>query len=70
MKEIYQRAVEVVVWLGEDKQNSADGVSLIPRIHAAALNGKLLQGPDSLSMRLDQAGLPGFDSIVSQPHLV
>jgi len=64
MKEIYQRAVEVVVWLGEDKQNSADGVSLLPRIHAAALNGKLLQGPDSLSMRLDQAGLPGFDSIV------
>ncbi len=70
MKEIYQRAVEVVVWLGEDKQNSADGVSLIPRIHAAALNGKLLQDPDSLSMRLDQTELPGFDSIVSQPHLV
>lgn len=62
MKEIYQRAAEVVVWLGEDKRNSADGVSLLPRIHAAAVDGKLFQGPDSLPMRLDQEGLPGFDS--------
>lgn len=64
MKEIYQRAAEVVVWLGEDKRNSADGVSLLPRIHNAAMEGQLFQGPDSLSMRLDQAGLPGFDSLV------
>ena len=64
MKEIYRRAAEVVVWLGEDKQGSADGASLLPRIHAAAVDGKLFHGPDSLAMRLDQEGLPGYDSPV------
>ncbi len=64
MKEIYRRAAEVVVWLGEDKKDSADGASLLPRIHAAAQDAKLFQGPDSLAMRLEQAGLPGYGSLV------
>ena len=62
MKEIYRKASEVIVWLGEDKEDSASGASMLPGIHAAALHGKLLQGPDSLEMRLEQAGLPGFDA--------
>ena len=64
MKEIYRKASEVVVWLGEDKGDTAVGVSMLPKVHAAALDSKLLQGPDSLAMRLEQAGLPDFDAPV------
>ena len=62
MREVYQKASEVVVWLGADKKDSAVGASMLPNIHAAALQGKLFQGPGSLEMRLEQAGLPGFDA--------
>ena len=64
MKDIYQSAREVVIWLGEDKEDRVDAASLLPRIHTAAVDGKLFQGPDSLDVRLEQAGLPGFDSPV------
>ena len=64
MKEIFGIAQEVIIWIGEDNQNTVDGVNLLKLLYAAALEGKLPAFSDFflLEEKLEQAGLPKYDS--------
>lgn len=66
MKEIYHGAKEVVIWIGEEKEDSADATTLLKTIHTAVSDGKLSISADfsSLATDLEQAGLPGYNSHV------
>lgn len=64
MKEIYHTAQDVVIWIGEDDEDTADGINLLKQVYAAALEGKLPDFSDMffLEKKLEQAELPKYDS--------
>lgn len=64
MKEIYHTAQDVVIWIGEDDEDTADGINLLKQVYAAALEGKLPDFSDMffLEEKLEQAELPKYDS--------
>ena len=64
MKEIYQTAQEVVVWIGEENNNTADGIKVLSQFSVIASEGKHPDFTDRyfLGEVLKETGLPDSDS--------